>query len=78
MLLPLALALLAQPVTGGPRLAVRPGPPVFDPAEMICKYDREPGSRLARRKICRTAAQWEEELRLERGNLVRHQFNGAQ
>ena len=78
MLLPLALALLAQPVTGGPRLAARPGPPEFDPTERICKYDREPGSRLALRKVCRTAAQWEEERRLERGNLVRHQFNGAQ
>jgi hypothetical protein len=78
MLLPLALALLAQPSAGGPRLAVRPGPPDFDPQETICKYDREPGSRLARRKTCRTAAQWEEERRLERGNLVRHQFNGSQ
>jgi hypothetical protein len=78
MLLPLALALLAQPVTGGPRLAVRPGPPDFDPEQMICKYDQEPGSRLARRKICRTAAQWEEARRLERGHLDRNQFNGAQ
>jgi len=78
MLLPLALALLAQPVAGGPRLAVRPGPPDFNPQETICKYDREPGSRLARRKVCRTAAEWEEHRRLERGNLVRHQFNGAQ
>jgi hypothetical protein len=78
MLLPLALALLAQPVTGGPRLAARPAPPDFDPGETICRYDREPGSRLARRKVCRTAAQWEEERRVERGNLFRHQFNGAQ
>ena len=31
MLLPIALALLAQPLAGGPRLAVRPGPPDFDP-----------------------------------------------
>ncbi len=78
MLVPLVIALLAQPVTGGPRLAARPGPPDFDPQQMICKYDREPGSRLARRKICRTAAQWEEERRLDRGSLVRHQYNGAQ
>ena len=78
MLLPIALALLAQPLAGGPRLAVRPGPPDFDPLETICKYERAPGSRLAYRKICRTAAQWEEERRLERGALVRHQYNGAQ
>ena len=78
MLLPIALALLAQPIAGGPRLAVRPGPPDFDPEQPICRYDREPGSRLAYRKVCRTAAQWEEERRLERGNLNRNQFNGAQ
>ena len=77
MLLPLALALLA-PSAAGPRLAVRPGPPDFDPGEMICKLEREPSSRLARRKVCRTAAQWEEERRIERGNLDRHQYNGAQ
>lgn len=78
MLLPLALALLAQPLAGGPRLAARPGPPDFDPQERVCKYDRQPGSRLAYRKICRSAAEWEEERRIERGALVRHQFNGAQ
>lgn len=78
MLLPLALALLAQPAAGGPRLAVRPGRPDFDPQETICTYEREPGSRLARRKVCRTAAEWEEERRVERGHLVRHQYNGAQ
>lgn len=78
MLLPIALALLAQPLVGGPRLAVRPGPPDFDPQEMICKFEREPSSRLARRKVCRTAAQWEEERRIERGNLFRHQYNGGQ
>ena len=77
MLLPIALALLAQPLVGAPRLAVRPGPPDFDPQQMICKYDPEPGSRLARRKVCRTAAQWDEERRLERGHLDRNQFNGA-
>lgn len=78
MLLPLALALLSQPLAGAPRLAVRPGPPQFDPMETICRYEREPGSRLARRKICRTASEWEEERRSDRGALFRHQYNGAQ
>lgn len=78
MLLPIALALLAQPLAGAPRLAVRPGPPSFDPQERICRYEREPGSRLARRKVCRIAAEWEEERRSERGALFRHQYNGAQ
>jgi hypothetical protein len=78
MLMPLVLALLAQPLSGGPRLAGRPGPPDYDPQERICKYERTPGSRLAHRRICRTAAQWDEERRIERGALVRHQYNGAQ
>jgi hypothetical protein len=77
MLMPLVLALLAQS-GGGPRLAARPAPPGFDPRDMVCRYDREPGSRLARRKVCRTAAEWAELRRLERGNLERHQYNGAQ
>jgi predicted secreted protein len=77
MLLPIALALLAQPLVGAPRLAVRPGPPEFDPMQMICKYDRALGSRLAQRKVCRTAAEWEEERRSDRGALFRHQYNGA-
>ncbi|HEX6377039.1 MAG TPA: hypothetical protein VFZ91_15110 [Allosphingosinicella sp.] len=77
MLAPFVLALLAQSAAAGPRLAARPEPPHFDPQETICRYDREPGSRLARRKVCRTAAEWEEERRIERGHLVRHQVNGA-
>lgn len=78
MLMPLVLALLAHSAEDGPRLAARPDPAEFDPQETICKRDRKPGSRLARRVVCRTAAQWEEERRVERGNLVRHQYNGAQ
>jgi hypothetical protein len=78
MLLPLALALLAQPLAGAPRLAARPGPPDYDPQERVCKNERAPGSRLAQRRICRSAAEWEEERRIERGALVRHQYNGAQ
>lgn len=49
----------------------------WDPNRMICKYDLEPGSRLARRKVCLTASQWEEWKRTERLNLMRSQFNGA-
>lgn len=44
---------------------------------MICKYDREPGSRLARRKVCLTRAQWEEWQQSERLYLLRNQFNGS-
>ena len=44
---------------------------------MICKYDKEPGSRLARRKVCLTRAQWEEWQQSERLYLLRNQFNGS-
>jgi hypothetical protein len=47
------------------------------PDRMICKYDREPGSRLARRKVCLTEAQWQEWRQTERLNLLRYQFNGS-
>ena len=78
MLMPFVLALLAPSAIGGPRLAARPERPGFDPSEMICRRDRAPGSRLAPRRVCRTAAEWEEERRVERGNLLRHQYNGGQ
>jgi hypothetical protein len=78
MLTPFVLALLAHSAAGGPRLAVRPGKPDLDPDEMVCKIEPDPTSRLARRKVCRTASEWEEERRQERRNLERHQYNGAQ
>ena len=45
---------------------------------VVCKYDLEPGSRLVRRKVCLTAAQWREWKQSEYLNLIRHQYNGAQ
>ena len=48
-----------------------------DPDRVVCKYDLEPGSRLAKRKVCMTALQWEEWKQQERLNLLRHQFNGS-
>ena len=75
MLTTLVLAMLAA---NGPRLAVRPGRPDFRPDQLVCKFEREPSSRLAHRKVCRTAAEWEEERRIEQGNLRRQQYNGAQ
>lgn len=48
-----------------------------DHDRMICKHDLEPGSRLARRKVCLTRAQWEEWQQSERLYLLRNQFNGS-
>jgi hypothetical protein len=44
---------------------------------MICKYDKEPGSNLKRRKVCLTRAQWDEWQQSERLYLLRNQFNGS-
>ena len=68
----IAFALLAG--TGGAQSAK---PSRADPGRVVCKYDVEPGSRLAKRKVCMTALQWEEWKQEERLNLLRHQFNGA-
>jgi hypothetical protein len=48
-----------------------------DHDRVICKYDQEPGSRLARRKVCLTRAQWDEWQQSERLYLLRNQFNGS-
>ncbi|HEX8571239.1 MAG TPA: hypothetical protein VF759_00655 [Allosphingosinicella sp.] len=57
--------------------AVNLGPNPSDPNRMICKYDLQPGSRLAKRKVCLTSSQWAEWKQIERLNLLRYQFNGA-
>ena len=44
---------------------------------MICKYDKEPGSNLKRRKVCLTRAQWDEWQQAERLYLLRNQYNGS-
>ena len=44
---------------------------------VICKYDKEPGSNLKRRKVCLTRAQWDEWQQSERLYLLRNQFNGS-
>jgi hypothetical protein len=58
--------------------AVNLGPPARNNADrMVCKYDQEPGSRLARRKVCLTVGQWKEWQDAERLYLLRNQFNGS-
>ena len=53
-------------------------PDKADPNRMVCKYVGEPGSRLQRRKVCQTAAQWAEQRRVEQQHLRQNQRNGAQ
>lgn len=56
----------------------RPRKPAYDPNRMICKRSDEPGSRIQRRKVCATAAEWAERKRIEMQHLLEKQRNGAQ
>ena len=53
-------------------------PSKSDPARMVCKYVGEPGSRLQRRKVCQTAAEWAEQRRQDQQYIRQNQKNGAQ
>ena len=53
-------------------------PSKTDPDRMLCKYIGEPGSRLQRRRVCQTVAEWAEQRRLEQQYLRQNQRNGAQ
>ena len=48
-----------------------------DANRMVCKYSDEPGSRLQRRKVCHTAAEWAERKRIEFQYLLEKQYNGS-
>lgn len=76
MLKPVILiALLAG---SGAAAAERPRKPSYDPNRIICKRSDEPGSRIQRRKVCATAAEWAERKRIEMQHLLEKQRNGAQ
>ena len=69
----IAFALLAGADSSS---AAKPGK--SDPTRMVCKYVGEPGSRLQRRKVCQTVAEWAEQRRQEQQFLRQNQKNGAQ
>lgn len=56
-LIPVALAAAAAAAAADPR---------FDPNQLICRSEPEPGSRLMGHRRCLTRAQWVERSRLER------------
>jgi hypothetical protein len=53
----------------------RPSQAKSDPNRIVCKRSDEPGSRIQRRKVCHTAAEWAERKRLEFQNLLENQRN---
>ena len=76
MLTPVILIAMLVDANGAP--VDQPRKPAFDPNRLICKRSDEPGSRLQRRKVCATAAEWAERKRIEMQNLLERQRNGAQ
>ena len=46
-----------------------------DPDRMICKSEEQTGSRLAKKKVCMTAAEWKESRRQQRMEIDRAQAN---
>ena len=69
---------LAIDLLAGAGADAKPRKPGYDPNRMICKNSDEPGSRIQRRKVCATAAEWAERKRIEMQNLLEKQRNGAQ
>ena len=47
----------------------------YDPNRMICERENTTGTRLGARKVCLTAAQWQEKRREHREELERAQKN---
>jgi hypothetical protein len=70
--------MLMAMLAGADAEATKPAKRGSDPNRMICKHTDEPGSRIQRRKVCHTAAEWAERKRLEFQNLLEKQRNGAQ
>jgi len=55
-------------------LAAKPSNPTND--KMICEREDVIGSRLGAKKVCKTAAQWQEERRQQRETLEKVQQQG--
>jgi hypothetical protein len=72
----IAFALLAES-EGLPAVNLGNPPPRSGIDRVVCKYDHEPGSRIKRRKVCLTVAQWREWKQNEQLYLLRNQFNGS-
>ena len=68
-----AVAVAAAPASAGEKRRKQP----YDPNRMVCKVEPDPVSRFARRKVCRTVAEWDETKRIERLYLMQNQRNGA-
>jgi|tagenome__1003787_1003787.scaffolds.fasta_scaffold20986375_3 hypothetical protein len=69
------MAVLAAPAAAqnaAPAQAAAPAT-AKDPNRIICERQEEIGSRLGGKKVCKTAAQWDEERQQERDALDKFQ-----
>ena len=48
--------------------------PNQDPNQIVCRTENEIGSRVNRRRVCRTRAEWAEHQRMYRESIERAQF----
>ncbi|MFV3127388.1 hypothetical protein [Niveispirillum sp. KHB5.9] len=81
-ILTLAVALTAVPAlsvhaqaSGGQTPAVTGSPAASEADKPICKKEKETGSRLAAKKVCRTKAEWDEFYRQQRAETEQMQRN---
>ncbi|MBP7334657.1 hypothetical protein [Niveispirillum sp.] len=79
-----ALLLAAQPFVAGMAMAQQTAPTGNAPAagvsaddadKEICKGEKPTGTRLAKKKVCRTKAEWDEYYRLQRTETEQMQRN---
>jgi invasion protein IalB len=76
-LIPLAALALAVPAVAQQAAPPAQAKPARDPNRMICEKQEDIGSRLATKKVCKTAAAWAEERRLQREGLEKSQQMGT-
>jgi len=72
------LVIVALTVFGVPSWAQAPADttttgPNNDPQQIVCISQAQVGSRLARQRVCRTRAEWEEHRRMYRTSVDRAQ-----
>ena len=72
-LLTAALTILAVPTSAQAPGDVATTGPNNDPTQIVCISQAQVGSRLARQRVCRTRAEWEEHRRMYRNSVDRAQ-----
>ena len=68
-----ALTLLAVPTSAQAPADTATTGPSNDPDQIVCISQSQVGSRLARQRVCRTRAEWEEHRRMYRNSVERAQ-----